>query len=64
MRTCDRCCAESKVRWSKGSSRLDMCRHHSNQHGPELIAAGWAAQERLDPTGDRQPGRPLSRHGT
>jgi len=61
MRTCDRCCAESKVEWAKARSRLELCQHHSNEYGAHLVAAGWGAQPHLDNTGDTRPGRPLAR---
>jgi hypothetical protein len=61
MRNCDRCCAESKVEWAKELSRLDLCQHHSNEYGPELIATGWGGHAHEDETSERRFGRSLSR---
>ena len=64
MRSCDRCCAESKVEWAKGHARLDLCQHHSNEYGPLLIAEGWGAHQHIDEASDVRPGRPLVRRAT
>ena len=51
MRACDRCCAESRVEWSKRLARLDLCQHHSHEFGLQLLAEGLA---------EARPGRRLA----
>jgi hypothetical protein len=42
---CDRCGAQSYVRWVLGDSDLVMCNHHSNKYEPELLGAGFSIHE-------------------
>ena len=61
MRACDRCCAESRVEWSKRLARLDLCQHHSHEFGLQLLAEGWRANQRIGEESDVRPGPPLLR---
>ena len=55
MGTCDaKCPAHAQVAWwrAEGRRELTLCQHHSDQHGPALIAAGYTATRRLGAEAD------------
>jgi hypothetical protein len=48
------CPAVHAVQWWKAEGRrlVRLCGHHSREHGPALVAAGYLAMGRLDAGAD------------